>query len=301
MQRLIYSIFISFFLILSCAKSKPNGVVSEDKISKVLTEVAIVDGYLNTLPSDSAKRVMPVLYGKIFKDFGLDSASFVKNLDYYFGDPNLTEKIYTVVGANLGIYDREFQIDDSIRMVKQNDSLNRVNYLQRLYSRIENLRYYNSSDTGYKNYYEYTRRVLNNTNLDLANNYFNLSPMPDLRMLDKDSIANFARNFKSPFVYIDTAMQKSIVIDQFKFNSERFLNKLRIIQPYNNIYSTPPQNINKAILLDRTVDSQDTILGRDTTSDSLPTVDSIQNVIQKPENRLRNNQMVKPVTRELPR
>lgn len=302
MQRLLYSIFISFFLILSCAKSKPSGVVSESKITEVLTEVSLVDGYLNTLPSDSAKRVMPVLYDKIFEKYDLDSATFVKNLDFYFGNPNLTDKIYTNVNSKLSSYEREIHLEDSIRNAFQQDSMNRVHYLQRVYSRIENLRYYNASDTGYKNYYEFNRRLINNSNVEFIANYLNLSPMPNLDMLHKDSLANYMRNFKSPFVHVDTAKNNKVDLTQYKLNSEKFINKLRIFIPSGYYYHAPqptPAQVNE-VILDRTSDSSEVA---PVLVDSVPTV---QNELPKAEQlrqqreMLRNDRMVKPVKRALP-
>jgi hypothetical protein len=300
MQRLLYSIFISFFLILSCAKSKPSGVLSESKITEVLTEVSLVDGYLNSLPSDSAKRVMPVLYDKIFKKYDLDSATFVKNLDFYFGNPNLTDKIYTNVNSKLSNYEREFHVEDSIRNAIQQDSMNRVHYLQRIYSRIENLRYFNARDTGYKNYYEFNRSVINNSNVEFIANYLNLSPMPNLNMLHKDSLANYMRSFKSPFVHIDTA-NKTTDITQYKLNSEHFINKLKVYIPSENYYQAPqqPTQVNEVVL-----DREPTDLEVQPVSiDSVPTA---QNELPKAEQlqqqreMLRNDRMVKPVKRALP-
>ncbi|HLS38581.1 MAG TPA: DUF4296 domain-containing protein [Sphingobacterium bovisgrunnientis] len=302
MQRLLYSIFISFFLILSCAKSKPSGVLSESKITEVLTEVSLVDGYLNTLPSDSAKRVMPVLYDKIFEKYDLDSATFVKNLDFYFGNPNLTDKIYTNVSSKLSSYEREIHLEDSIRNAFQQDSMNRVHYLQRVYSRTENLRYYNASDTGYKNYYEFNRRLINNSNVEFIANYLNLSPMPNLNMLHKDSLANYMRNFKSPFIHVDTAKNNKVDLTQYKLNSEKFINKLRIFIPSGYYYHAPqptPAQVNE-VILDRTSDSSEVA---PVLVDSVPTV---QNELPKAEQlrqqreMLRNDRMVKPVKRALP-
>lgn len=303
MQRVLYSIIISFFLILACSKSKPSGVVSENEIRDILTEVSIVDGYLNSLPADSGKRVMPVLYDKIFKKYNLDSTSFVKNLDYYFGNPNLTEKIYTDVNKNLSKYERDFQVDDSIRMAKYQDSTQRAYFMQRVYSRIENLRFYNDSDTGYKNYYEFTRRLLSNSNVEFLSSQFNLSPMPNLSMLHKDSLANYARLYKSPFVFVDTAKSKSIDQTQFKINSERFTNKLHIHIPSAGNYYEPvipgqPQEVS---------------LGRDTAQQQVPVAveidsishhqnkDSINKVLAERRELLRNDRLVKPVSRPLPR
>lgn len=306
MQRLLYSIFISFFLILSCAKSKPSGVVSESKITEILTEVSIVDGYLNTLPSDSAKKVMPVLYDKIFDKYDIDSATFVKNLDFYFGNPNLTDKIYGDINKNLSKYEREFHVEDSIRNAKQQDSMQRVYHMQRVYSRIENLRYYNSSDTGYRNYFDYTRRVLNNTNFDFLNNQFNLIPVPNLNMLNKDSLANYARNFKSPFVFVDTAQNKAIDLTQFKLNSERFINKLNIYNPSVGSYYQAPQPFPtegpQEVSLDRAAEQLQPVEEPVKVNDEPDATkkDSVREVLRKRRELFKNDRMVKPVKRQLP-
>jgi len=300
MQRLLYSIFISFFLILSCAKSKPSGIVSESKITEVLTEVSLVDGYLNTLPSDSAKRVMPVLYDKIFKKYDLDSATFVKNLDFYFGNPNLTDKIYVDVNKNLNNYQREFHVEDSIRNVFVQDSITRVHYIQRVYSRIENLRHFNASDTSFKNYYEFNRRLINNSNVEFISTYLNLSPMPNLNMLHKDSLANYMRNFKSPFVYVDTAKNNTIDITQFKLNSERFTNKLRVYIPSGNYFPTQDPSPPTEIILDRsTAEGESESSAVDTLESNKSKAVNSEKLTPQRE-MLRNDRMVKPVKRVQP-
>lgn len=299
MQRLLYSIFISFFLLLSCAKSKPSGIVSENKITEVLTEVSLVDGYLNSLPSDSAKRVMPVLYDKIFKKYKLDSLTFVKNLDFYFGNPNLTDKIYTEVNKNLSKLEREFHVEDSIQNVRYQDSIYRFDYFKRIYGKIENLRYYNASDTNYKNYYEFNRRMISNSNVDFITNYFSLSPMPNSNMLHKDSLANYMRNFKSPFIHIDTAqMHKEIDLTRYKQNGEYFLKKLGISISSGNLFQAPnPVNDGVQDMVPTDVETLPTEM------DSVPTV---QNEVLNPDQlrerskMIRKDQLVNPVKRTLP-
>ncbi|MGN0002649.1 MAG: DUF4296 domain-containing protein [Sphingobacterium composti] len=302
MQRLLYSIFISFFLILSCAKSKPSGVVSESKITEVLTEVSLLDGYLNSLPSDSAKRVMPVLYDKIFQKYKLDSATFVKNLDFYFGNPNLTDKIYTVVNNNLSKLERDFHVEDSVRNARQQDSMNRINYWQRVYSRRENLRYYNASDTGYKNYYEFNRRAINNSNVEFISNYLNLSPTPNLIMLHKDSLANYMRKYKSPFIYVDTTAQKEIEKQQYKVLSNTFINTLKIYHPLGKFAESAPSRPamrDSALVevlptelqpMEAPIDSVSTLQGEGPNTDQL----------RQRREMLRSDRMVKPVNRALP-
>ena len=229
MQRLLYSIFISFFLILSCAKSKPKDIISERKMTEVLTKVSIVDGYLNTLPSDSAMKVMPVMYEKIFAEFGLDSNKFVRNLDYYFADPNLTDKLYLNVGNKLQEYDRKINREDSIRQVFVQDSINRQYYMQRMHERQMAIRHFNLADTGYNNFYAFNRRALQESNLSFLNYFMNLSTMQsaDFSLLDSIRSGKF-NELKYSVLYSDTTAQNNPAVSTYNVDSEKFLHKLGI-------------------------------------------------------------------------
>lgn len=224
MQRLLYSIFLSFFIFISCSKRKPDGILSESKIIDVLTEVSLVDGYLNTIPNDSSQRMMPALYDVIFKKYKIDSATFVKNLDFYFADPNLTEKIYLVVNDNLNKYDRTYAIQDSIQMAFRQDSIGRVRFYERLNSKIENLKHFNASDTGYKNFYDFNKRIVSRSNLDFLNTDYGLhsyTPMFNDRLVVNN-------DYKSTYIFIDTLHTDSLVGSKYKINSEEFLNRIKV-------------------------------------------------------------------------
>ncbi|MFD2554968.1 DUF4296 domain-containing protein [Sphingobacterium tabacisoli] len=131
MQRLYFTIILLFFLFSSCSKQKPKGILSEKEMTELMTEVSLIDAYLNTLPIDSGRKVMPVLYNHAFEKFKLDSVSFIQNLDYYLGSPLLTEKIYTNINTALSEKDKVYQREDSIRNVAVQDSMQRVVRLQR--------------------------------------------------------------------------------------------------------------------------------------------------------------------------
>ncbi|MFZ4862786.1 DUF4296 domain-containing protein [Sphingobacterium sp. Mn56C] len=131
MTRLIFVLFITFFLGISCAKQKPKGIIEEEKMEKLMTEVSLIDAYLNTLPIDSGRKVMPVLYQKAYSAYNLDSASFVKNMDFYFGNPVLTEKLYSGVAEKLSGYEKNFRLEDSLKNAHVQDSISRVTALYR--------------------------------------------------------------------------------------------------------------------------------------------------------------------------
>ncbi len=130
MKRLLFVIAALFFLVTSCSKSRPKGILSDKEMSELMTEVYILDSYLNNLPADSGRKVMPVLYQQLFDKFDMDSTVFTKNLDYYYGNPVELEKVNTRVKDVLGRYEKEALRTDSIEQAHIRDSTNRVLRLQ---------------------------------------------------------------------------------------------------------------------------------------------------------------------------
>lgn len=212
MQRLLYSIIISFFLIISCGKKRPEGVVSEKKMSEILTEVSLIDGYLNSLPTDSARKVMPVLYGKVFERFKLDSALFIRNVDYYYGNPELTEKVYKKVQENLSQYERVARVEDSVRTAFVQDSINRINYMQRLYSNLQNLRYYYKGDDKIQNYIDYSKQFFLNFGLDYFVSQMNINPIRIINYQLPDSLKGRFSKELYPLLSVDTVKNDSTVV-----------------------------------------------------------------------------------------
>src|SRR5690606_31008386 len=130
MKRLFSVLITLFFLAASCSKAKPDGILSDKKMSDLMTEVYVLDSYLNTLPIDSGRKVMPVLYQNIFNKFKIDSARFSQNLDYYYGDPIALEKLNITVKDVLSGYEKEALRTDSVEHARVRDSINRVNRLE---------------------------------------------------------------------------------------------------------------------------------------------------------------------------
>lgn len=132
MKRLIFVISVLFFTMLSCSKSKPKGILSEDTMSDMMTEVYAVDGYLNVLPIDSSRKLLPVLYQEIFDRFMIDSTQFNQNVDYYYGDPVQLEKLLTEVQKKLTTHERAAMVKDSISQAHVRDSIIVVQRWERL-------------------------------------------------------------------------------------------------------------------------------------------------------------------------
>lgn len=89
------AILIILTLIGFACKSTPKGVLSEEKMVEVLTEIHIAEGRLKTVNifSDSAKKMAPVLYNQIYTEKQVTAEEFVASYDYYQKDPKQFEAI----------------------------------------------------------------------------------------------------------------------------------------------------------------------------------------------------------------
>lgn len=132
MQRLLLILLTSFFLIISCRKSTPEGILPEQTMVELMSEVHLVDGYLSTLSIDSSRKIINSLYGHIFDKYQLDSAGFQKNVDYYLGNPTLSKKLYGTINQSMTQRDAEFRRADSTIQATRNDSIQRIQYYTNL-------------------------------------------------------------------------------------------------------------------------------------------------------------------------
>lgn len=123
MQRLILIILSSFFLLLSCGPSKPKGTLSIKKMANLMTDIHLVDGYLNTLPIDSTRKVIDGLYQEVFENYDIDSVQFKTNIAYYLGNPIISKDLYAAVTKKLTAYEDDYRRADSIENARVADSM----------------------------------------------------------------------------------------------------------------------------------------------------------------------------------
>jgi hypothetical protein len=158
MHRLILGLLPLFFISISCKKKVPEGILPQDDMVELMTDVHILDGYISNIPVDSAKKVIDPLYEELFAKYGLDSTSFNKNVNYYFGDPKLTVKTYDQVVKSLEKKERNFYSTDSLQNAISQDSIRRVTQLQNNASIMTNMIMNAKADTSELTIAERTRR-----------------------------------------------------------------------------------------------------------------------------------------------
>ena len=132
MQRLILIILSSFFLILSCHRSKPKGTLSVGTMVDLMTDIHLVDGYLNTLPIDSSRKFIDGLYGEVFKKYDIDSVAFKRNVAYYMGNTMVSKDLYTQVTKRIQSYEDDYRRADSVQNVRVSDSIRVVQRYERM-------------------------------------------------------------------------------------------------------------------------------------------------------------------------
>lgn len=91
---------------LSCGKTeKPEGVLTEKQMVNAMTELYLAEEKVNRIPipTDSMKKIFPIFSARAFEKAGVSDSMFRKSLDYYMGEPEKLESIYTTLVDSLNL------------------------------------------------------------------------------------------------------------------------------------------------------------------------------------------------------
>lgn len=94
---------ILLFLAIAGCKSTPEGVLEEEKMVAVFTDIHIAEGRLKVVSifTDSAKKMAPVLYDQVYRNHQITPEQFQKSYDYYTSDPKKLDAILDKVIVEL--------------------------------------------------------------------------------------------------------------------------------------------------------------------------------------------------------
>ena len=107
-----YIIFIvSALVVISCQERKriPDGIIPEDKMVEVITEVELTQALLKLKIANQDTVNQKQLFEETYKDFGISEETFNNSLDFYCQDPKLLEEIYAKVINNISKKQAELQ------------------------------------------------------------------------------------------------------------------------------------------------------------------------------------------------
>lgn len=96
-------LILSLFLLTACANEEiPEGVLDQQKMVNVLTDMTVIDGYMSTLMyTDTLRTSGKNYYATVYKNHNISKAAFDKSLKYYSMQPALLDSMYTKVTKKL--------------------------------------------------------------------------------------------------------------------------------------------------------------------------------------------------------
>jgi len=109
----------------SCKEEqKPQGILSEKEMVRVLVEIYLVEEKANrlSLPRDSVDKIFPKFREKVFNKVNVSDSVFIKSMDYYMKDPDKLEHIYATLVDTLSFRSQAESILDS---AKRKDELSK--------------------------------------------------------------------------------------------------------------------------------------------------------------------------------
>lgn len=164
MYRALFVISAVIFLLLSCMEDKPKEILDRNDMIDLMVETHLLDGYLNTLQIDSARKVIHPLYEDVFQRYKLDSLSFEENLKYYFANPVKAEKMYGVIRDRIETMNKDIIRLDSIKDVAVRDSIRRVERFRAAAERKKQLITHAPQDSTSFDFVERTNEFLRSLN-----------------------------------------------------------------------------------------------------------------------------------------
>lgn len=105
--------FLLMFWLTACGSDeKPENLIPKDKMTKVLSEIHILEAQINNLHfqhEDSSVFVYQKMKVKLLKTFDLDTATFSRSLKYYLLNPDKMKEIYAEVKKALEAKKKQIQ------------------------------------------------------------------------------------------------------------------------------------------------------------------------------------------------
>ncbi len=100
MRRLLLLFFL-YVSISSCFKGVPNGVIPQEAMINVLTDLHLAGGFYYSKKIDSTDYDVDIVYKSIYKKHNTDSLTVKKSVRYYSRNPEKFDLIYKQVESNL--------------------------------------------------------------------------------------------------------------------------------------------------------------------------------------------------------
>jgi hypothetical protein len=105
-NRPFVAFVVFIFLLVGCGPKKtPEGVLTEQQMVKVLTEIYIAEektGHMG-ITRDSVAKIFPQFEANVFAKEGVSDSVFRKSMEYYKANPKKLENIYAALVDSLSL------------------------------------------------------------------------------------------------------------------------------------------------------------------------------------------------------
>jgi len=102
-MRNFLPLIVLLLCLTSCQSDRiPDTVIQPPQMERVLYDIHMVDGYINTMSKpDSARRISAAFYKGVYKKHGIDSATYSRSMDYYYKHPQVLSDMYEHIKKKL--------------------------------------------------------------------------------------------------------------------------------------------------------------------------------------------------------
>jgi hypothetical protein len=107
--KYIWLLFFCAAIAAGCSSNrKPQGLLSEDEMVKILIDIHLTEGFVQSLPIpyDSSKRLYPVLEKEIFEKHEVPDSVYINSLQYYLRDAVFMERLYARTVDSLSVMEK---------------------------------------------------------------------------------------------------------------------------------------------------------------------------------------------------
>ena len=116
MKRLIPGFFVLIFLVACARQHVPEGIIDNDKMVSVLTDIHLVDSYVSSAAYDTTTQPAKNYYKVVYEKYKIDSVEFQKSLRYYSRQPELLDTMYYQVLQKLERKERRENLKQQIKI-----------------------------------------------------------------------------------------------------------------------------------------------------------------------------------------
>lgn len=106
---------VGLLFMVGCS-SAPKGVIPERRMTGVLTDLHLLEGYLVSMQQDSMRLVAKQYYQAFYDRHDIDSATLYQSISYYSSKPAVLNTIYAEVQQGLEALEKEEQDKENAKI-----------------------------------------------------------------------------------------------------------------------------------------------------------------------------------------